>query len=424
MTEQQMKKSLMSGYRALDLTNEKGFLCGRILGGLGVDVIKIEKPAGDPARNIGPFYKDIPDPEKSLYWFFCNACKRGITLDIETVDGQQIFERLVKTADFVIESYAPGYMESLGLGYSALSQINPRIILTSITPFGQTGPYKDFKPSELTTWAMGGMMFMTGNPDRPPVQVSHPQAYYFGGLHGAVGSMVAHYYRELTGDGQHVDVSIQQGCVLTLMYAAEYWDLLKINLGRMSGFWFTPRPEPYGPLRAEMFFRCKDGWVMPIITGAQAGLVKSSQELTKVAVETGVADELEGLDWTKFDTSTISQEERSRIDEAFGRFFLTKTKEELMQLAVEKAIVMGPINDVKDLWESRHLSAKGFWKKVEHPELGETIAYPGPPVEISEAPWMVTPRAPLIGEHNGDIYEKELGFPKEQLTMLKARGII
>ncbi len=414
--------SLMSGYRALDLTDEKGFLCGRILGGLGVDVIKIEKPGGDPARSIGPFYKDIPHPEKSLYWFFCNACKRGITLNIETTDGREIFKRLVKTADFVIESFEPGYMKGLGLGYEDLEKINPRIIMTSITPFGQTGPYKDFKPSELTVWAMGGMMFLTGDPDRPPVQVSHPQAYYFGGLHGAVGSLVAHYYRELSGEGQHVDVSIQQGCILTLMNAAEWWDLNKVNLPRMSGFYVTPRPAPYGPLRTQMFFRCKDGWVMPMIMGGPA-LAKTNQELTRMAVEAGVADELRDYDWTKYDGSTVSQEERSRIDEAMQRFFLTKTKQELMELAA-RGLYTAPINDVKDLFESPHLAARGFWEKVEHPELGETITYPGPPVKIKEAPWRITRRAPLIGEHNEEIYEKELGFSKEQLAMLKSRGII
>jgi crotonobetainyl-CoA:carnitine CoA-transferase CaiB-like acyl-CoA transferase len=395
-----------------------------LLGSLGVDVIKIERPGGDPARNMGPFHDDVPHPEKSLYWFFCNACKRGITLDLETVDGREILKRLVRTADFVIESFEPGYMESLGLGYLALSEINPRIIMTSITPFGQTGPYRDFTSSNLTVWAMGGLMFLTGDPDRPPVQVSHPQAYYFGGIHGAVGSMVAHFYREISGEGQHVDISIQEACVLTLMYATEYWDLLKVNLGRMSGFWSTPRPEPYGLLRAKMFFRCKDGWVMPIVTGGQGGLVKSSQALTNMAIEAGVADEFRDFDWTKFDTSTVSQEDRTRIDDALDRLFAKKTKRELMEAAVEKGIVMAPVNDVRDLLEDPHLTDRGFWQQMEHPELGQTITYPSLPARIGGIPWRLTRRAPLIGEHNQDVYGKELGFSKEQLAMLKARGII
>src|SRR4030042_5428083 len=140
-----MHESLLSGCRALDLTDEKGFVCGQILAAMGVDVIKIEKPGGDPARFLPPFYHDKPDPEKSLFWFAFNTSKRGITLNIETTGGQEIFKRLAATADFVIESFPPGYLDRLGLGYPAMEKINPGIIVVSITPFGQTGPYKDYK---------------------------------------------------------------------------------------------------------------------------------------------------------------------------------------------------------------------------------------------------------------------------------------
>ena len=138
-------EGMLTPYRILDLTNERGYICGQLLGDLGADVIKIEKPGGDPGRSIGPFFHDIPDPEKSLYWFSFNTNKRGITLDIETVDGQEIFKRLVRDADIVIESFDPGYMDKIGLGSPVLNQVNPRMIMTSITGFGQTGPYKDFK---------------------------------------------------------------------------------------------------------------------------------------------------------------------------------------------------------------------------------------------------------------------------------------
>ena len=151
------REGLLAPYRVLDLTDEKGFLAGKIFGDLGADVIKIEKPGGDRARCIGPFYKDIPDPEKSLYWFAFNRNKRGITLDIQTADGQSIFKNLVGTADFVIESFPPGFMDKLGLGYEALSKINPRIIMASISPYGQKGPRANYAASELTLWAMGGM---------------------------------------------------------------------------------------------------------------------------------------------------------------------------------------------------------------------------------------------------------------------------
>jgi len=157
MGGQQKTETLLGGYRALDLT-EGGFsVCGKVLGDLGVDVIKIEPPGGSPTRNMGPFYKDIPHPEKSLFWFFLNLNKRSITLDMETADGQDIFKRLVKAADFVLESFEPGYLDKIGLGYPALEQINPRIILASITPFGQTGPYAHYKAPDLIVWALGSM---------------------------------------------------------------------------------------------------------------------------------------------------------------------------------------------------------------------------------------------------------------------------
>lgn len=133
-----MSDGAMGPYRVLDLTDEKGLLCGKLFADLGADVIKVERPGGDPARNIGPFYKDIPDPQKSLFWFAYNTGKRSITLNIESSDGQQLLKRLVKSADFLVESFTPGYMDKLGLGYQALSQLNPRLIMTSITAFGQT----------------------------------------------------------------------------------------------------------------------------------------------------------------------------------------------------------------------------------------------------------------------------------------------
>ena len=150
------EEAFLAPYRVLDLTDERGLFCGKILGDLGADVIKIEKPGGDPVRNIGPFYHDIPDPEKSLFWFAFNTNKRGITLNLEAHDGREIFKRLVKSSDFVIESFEPGYLAGLGLAYSALREINSRLIMVSITPFGQTGPYAHYKVpiSWFMRWAI------------------------------------------------------------------------------------------------------------------------------------------------------------------------------------------------------------------------------------------------------------------------------
>jgi len=192
--------SLLGGCRVLDLTDEKGQLCGKVLGDYGADVIKIEKPGGDASRNIGPFYRDTPDPDKSLFWFATNTSKRGITLDIENRDGQEIFRKLVATADIVVEAFNPGFMDDLCLGYSHLKSIKSGIVMTSITPFGQTGPYADYKGSDLAGCAMGGLVRILGDLGRPPVRMTcGPQAYFHAGLQGALGSMMAYYHRELTG---------------------------------------------------------------------------------------------------------------------------------------------------------------------------------------------------------------------------------
>jgi crotonobetainyl-CoA:carnitine CoA-transferase CaiB-like acyl-CoA transferase len=218
---------MLSCYRVIDLTDEKGFLCGKILADLGADVIKIEKPGGDASRDKGPFYHNIPDPEKSLLWFAYNTSKRGITLNIETSDGKDIFKKLVKTADFVIESFVPGYMDEMGLGYSVLSKINQRIILVSISPFGQTGPFARLKASDMTVFAMGLLMSQSGDVDRPPVQVSFPQSFINASADAAVGAMVAHYYREMTGEGQQVDVSAMESVLVVTTDIQPRWFMLR-----------------------------------------------------------------------------------------------------------------------------------------------------------------------------------------------------
>jgi len=258
MIEEGKRDTLLAPYRALDLTDEKGFLCGKMLADMGADVIKIEKPGGDTARKKGPFYHDDPDPEKSLYWFAFNTNKKGITLNIDAVDGREILRRLVKTADFLIESFDPGYLNNLGLGYTDLEKINPRIIMVSITPFGQSGPYveEDYQVNDMIAWALGGTMYVSGDPDRPPNQISFPHAYLHGGAEGAQAAMLALYARELIGEGQHVDVSIQQCLPLITMNALQYWDMYQINLRR--GQEKRGRARPDGTvLKNPPLYRCK-----------------------------------------------------------------------------------------------------------------------------------------------------------------------
>ena len=406
---------MLSPYRVLDLADEKGLMCGKIMGDLGADVIKIERPGGDTTRNIGPFYQDETDPEKSLFWFALNTSKRGITLDIEAPDGKGIFERLVKTSDFVVESFPPGYMDKLGLGYSALEKLNPGVIMVSITPFGQEGPYKDFKGPDMVLWAMGAGSFMRSfdSTDREPFRISHhAQSYFHGGTEAVVGALTALYYRGMTGEGQHVDVSIQD-CMN--FHPTGDWDLNR-RVGK-RGFTLLP-------VRVTHIWPCKDGYVMWRYTGGPMAR-RHSIPLVNWMAEEGMADDwLKNFDWANFSHFTTTQDIIDHMEEETINFFMTHTKAEMMAGAIKYRIMLYPVSSAVDLVESPQLAARGFWTDVEHPELGTTISYPGKWANASETPPEIKRRAPLIGEHNQEIYEKELGISEEQLHKLREAKVI
>ncbi len=271
---------------------------------------------------------------------------------------------------------------------------------------------------------MTGMMNLCGDADRAPVR-TYPQCNFFGGLHGALGSMVAHYFRETTGEGQHVDVSIQQGGMLTLMISAEYWDVMKVNLFRMGGVLPTPRKN-LPPLMMPVIYPCKDGYVtLFLMGGVSPVMMVSNKGVVELMDRDGVAEEVKKVDWAKdMDSSTVPQEEYDRALEPVRRWLLTKTKAELFDEAIKRSILLVPVSTAKDLAENAQLRARGYWIEVEHPELNDKITYPGAFVKMSDCQWRIWRRPPLIGEHNEEIYEKELGFTKEQLALLKGRGVI
>ena len=418
-----MKKAemgLLGPYRVLDLTDKTGWFCARILGDLGADVIKVEPTRGDPGRCSGPFYQDEPDAEKSLLWFAYNSNKRGITLDIQTRRGQEVFRQLVKTSDFVVESWKPGYLNDLGLGYEDLAKINPRIILTSITPFGQDGPYNDYMATEIIIWAMGGMMYASGNSDRPPVRVSLPQGYLHASAAGAVGMLFAHYNRQITNKGQWVDVSGQEAVVRTLMNLRQFWDVNRIILKRAGPF----RIGLSDSVNQRLIWKCKDGYVNFAIFGGAAG-AKTNRALIQWLDEEGLAaEDLKVIDWESFDMAQATEKVYPLISKPLGTFFGMHTREELYKGALERKIMLYPVNTVEDLLKDPQLKARGFWQEVEHPELGMTFIYPGAFVSIPQAPIGIRRRAPLIGEHNEEIYEKVLGFSREKTIILKQEKVI
>jgi crotonobetainyl-CoA:carnitine CoA-transferase CaiB-like acyl-CoA transferase len=409
----------LRSYRALDLTDEKGFLCGRILADLGCDVIKVEKPGGDSARSIGPFYQDIPDREKSLYWFAYNANKRGITLNLQTADGRELFKKLLKTTDFVIESFRPGYLDELGLGYKDLRILNPGLIMISMTPFGQEGPYRHFKAPDIVAMAMGGSMYGCGEEDRPPVRIGLSQAYLHAGVEGASAGLMALFWREETGEGQYVDVSTQECIAWTLMIAQQAWDLARTNTGRAGIY----RKLVNGILRRQIW-PCRDGHVTFTLFGGLPG-AKTNRALVQWMDHQGLAAEfLRRMDWEAFDLAKVSQEEVDRICDPISKFFLARTKQELYAGARERHIQLYPVSSAKDIAEDVQLKSREFWAEVEHPELGIRLLYPGPFVRFSQTPLQKGSRAPRIGEHNEDIYVKELHLSPEALVSLMQGGVL
>jgi len=409
---------LFEQYRVLDLTDEKGMLCGKVLSELGMDVIKVEKPGGDSARNLGPFYHDQIDPQKSLFWFANNTNKKGVTLNLETTDGKEIFKKLAAKSDIVIESFAPGYLDSLGLGYSGLIKINPRIIMTSITHFGQEGPYRDYKGSDIVEMAMGGLMSITGDTDRAPLRISVELAYPSAALQAASGTMIALYHRELTGEGQQVDISIQDSIVVSLWVTPNLWNLTKIIQQREGQF------RKRFHLKKKENYPCKDGYIAwELFAGEWAS---STFEVVNLMDAEGMAGELKGIDWGAMGSGmeNVTQTQLEAWQDMFGKYFLKHTRNELHEEAIKRRIMLMPVNTCKDVVENKQLKARDFWTTIEHDDLKDSIVYPGVAVKVSEYPWKITRRAPNIGEHNADIYIKELGFSEKDLLNLKKNNVI
>jgi len=412
-----LKDTMLGGYRVLDLTESGYLMGGQILGDLGTDVIKIEPPEGSPSRNIGPFYKDIKEPEKSLFWYSYNRNKRSIILDIEKAGDQKLFKRLVKSADIIMESHPPGYLDRLRLGYSELKKIKSNIILTSITPFGQVGPKAHYKSSDLTTWAASLIHFISGDPDRAPIWNSFPSAGLMGGILGVIGSLFALWNREMTGCGQHVDAPVQQYLLQFTTGAHWFWECMKFNFPRLGGF------MTFGFSKIASIRPCKDGYIhCAVAGGAAAGLTDSTTRLVQWMDEEKMApDWIKKMDWFEFgaEASKMPQEEIDRLQEPFNQFILNKTKAEFSEEAAKRGIMGCAVSNSRDICEDHHLEARHFWEKVEHPELGDTLTYCGPFVKLSEAPMSILGRAPLIGEHNEKIYDNEPDVSERQTISVK-----
>ncbi len=418
-----MAAQLLEGLRVLDLTDDKGLLCGKLLGDMGADVIVLEPPGGNAARNISPFYRDQPGPETSLYWWAYNTNKRSAILDLQQADGRALFRRLAQTADVVIESFAPGTLEALGLGYRALQQINPRLILASITGFGQTGPYKDFQAPDLVGLSVGGFTYLSGDADRHPVRVGLPQAYFHAAAEAAAGTMVAYYERQQSGMGQHVDVSMQTCVIGMLMNASPFPQLHGENITR-GGIYLTSLGG-----KRRMVYPCLDGYLSFLAIGGVMG-AHAMHELTAwMASEHMAPEAFRSMDWDSWDVVATMQAEDGQqqidmVEGAVAAFFMTHTKEELYEGSIARRILLAPISDMRDIAENKQLADRDYFVDLAHEALGETVRYPGAFGKFSETPLQITRRAPHLGEHNQMIYGEELGLLPEEMIRLHELGVI
>ena len=411
---------LLEPYRVLDLTDERGLLAGKILADLGADVIQIEPPGGSPARNIGPFHGDDPLPNKSLFWWAYAANKRSITLDLERKDGRALLGKLVAEADFLIESFSPGYMEGLGLSYESLASMNSKLIMVSITHFGQDGPYSQYQATDIVGMALGGFMYLTGDEDRAPVRISFPHFYLHGAAAGATAAMLAHTHRVVSGQGQYVDVSCQQAVAKTLAHAPQIWDIEGAILKRMGVYRQTS-----GENRVRINWPCKDGYVNYMVQGGTVAY--STRALLDWAKEDGLdTAELDEIEWEELGYGAVTPKLMDQFSGPIGEFFKGHTRAELVQGSLDRRILLFPVATPSALDDHPQLEARGYFKEIEHPELGLTVRYPGAFVKSGEGKDIagVYRRPPLIGEHNVEIYQEELGFSSQELQSLKRVGAI
>ncbi len=407
--------------RVLDLTGEPGFLAGKLLGELGADVVKIEPPAGDPARRRGPFLGDAEDPERSLLWLALNTSKRGMTLDLARPRGRELFHTLARQADVVLETEAPGALTARGLGWETLHADNPRLVLASITPFGQTGPYAGRRGSDITVLARSGNLLATGDPDRAPLRCTLPVSYYHGSLEAALGVVFALTAREATGQGQHVDVSLQEAMVMPNMATAAMFKMTGNRGGRAGAF--TRQEKSV----AREIWPCRDGFVSFALRGGPArvpGLIA----MVRYMDEHGMASvTLKARDWKAHNLNLLTQAEVDALSQECGAFFLTKTAAELYAAACDRNLMLAPINTPREITASPQLAARGFFVDIDDPGRGR-LRYPGnwalatTPGARTE-PIGIRRPAPRLGEHTADVLG-DLGFGAADVARLRSESVV
>ena len=398
-----MPEGLLEGIRVLDLGSHlAGPFCAKLLADYGADVIKVEPPqVGDVARRNGPFVGDDPHPEKSISFLYLNTNKRGITLDVTSQSGRLVLRSFLQRVDVLVENFSPAEAESLELDYAALSDVNPSLVVTSITPFGQTGPYRDLAATDIVTCALSGLMYHSGDSDREPLRSVLDQSLYVAGANAAAATLAALFQRLSSGQGQHVDVSVVECLASHLVQAVPYYSYMGAIKGRRpiqgSGF--------------EELMPAHDGYVVPSVQGSQPWSV--------------VADLIGGeeLKAERFATGSGRIEHGEELKQLLIEQLANWDRKQLFQASGERRLVFGMAQDASDLLECPHLRERGFFVDVDHPVAGRA-EYPGAGAKLSELDFDISRHAPLLGQHNAEIYCDELGYSSEDLVNWRAAGII
>ncbi len=412
---------MLSPYRVIDLTDERGVLAGQMLADLGADVIQVEPPGGSTGRGVGPFFADRAD--ESIYWAAYTRGKRGITCNLEDARGRDLLLRLLESADFLIESADVGRMAELALDYETLRERLPRLIYTSISAFGQTGPKSQYIGSDLAIWAAGAPLLMTGDDDRPPVRVSQPQSWGHAAGDAADGALLALHARHQTGRGQHVDVSAQVSAA-----QATLSQILAYAIG-------SPDPERFGgglKLRGVGIRGTADVLdghiVLTLAPGPAIG--HFANHAVRWLVDIGA------LDQALLDENFVTYADRAAAGEADPELFprvqqimreqaATRTKQEMLEISIAYDLLLVPVLDIVDLGASPQLASREFWQAIDDAD-GRSVVYPGPPLKVYRGghPMAGAMRpAPTLGQDNEAIY-RELGLSRSDLAQLRSEGVI
>ncbi len=399
-----MSNGALEGVRVLDLTHHiAGPWCTKLLADYGADVLKVEPPGGDPAREMPPFFRDEVHQDKSLLFLYLNTSKHGITLNLKSTEGEKVFFELVKDTDVLVENYSPRVMPSLGLDYQTLREHNPSLVMASISNFGQTGPYRDYKATEIVAYALGGLMYIFGNYDREPLKHALHQAQFKAGTDAASAALMALYHQRLTGEGQHVDVSVQEAIASTLRDVVDNYTY--------TGAVRRRQPNHSGDLTR--LRAASDGYILPN-PGIGAGLNWSS-----------VVEFLEEptLDDERFSDASARLANAEELGKILDRCFESKKKADMFYAAHERRFIYGIVQSPEEVLDNPQYQHRGYFVEQDHPIVGP-VTYPGAPFIMSGTPWEASLPAPSLGEHNEEVFRNRLGYSSDDLARLRGAGVV